>query len=297
MFEEDMSSVDLEADISKQNPSAFNGQPAKKMSQVVTIGKIQIIQNFFTIVGLGLYSVLLATLYANMTYTTNKSVYQSDTSHLLLAMIITLVVRLVISYTTTIINLSHYGNIVSKNEYKRLMALKSRLYVIIKSVSMAMLHIIIIALAPRFVPFNVQHCNGYDDRLCGLCRLVAFFGIILIVIYGIMTLTIIYKLSKGIAINDLKKDNFVFKAFYNTSIFSLFNSSTYNVASTDSDQVNLRCGHATTQLYVNTCNCRVTLVKCPVCSTQQEIVVLKNIDTVSGNDANNPMHLNYNNSV
>lgn len=158
------------------------------------------------------------------------------------------------------------------------------------------------AFSPKFVPFDQAHCNGYDDHLCKLCRFVAFFGIGLIIVYGLFAMYVIYKLAKEgwSAINSMKNDSYIFRTLYATSIFSIFDlHKSSDLWSASNEKVSLGCGHVVDRVYLN--ENTLTLVKCVECQHHQEVMSsepktkLSNGSSLIGSAGNaashNPLHV------
>lgn len=265
----------------------------KKENIMIKVGSLEIIRSLLTLVAMTVLSITLIALYNKMSYEVNKNVATSNVSNILVSMIAMLVCRMVVSYTSFILNVSYRGQVMTKTDYRRTMALKSSSYVFIRSISSTILLILMMAFSPKFVPFNSENCNGYSKQLCQFCRMLAFFGVILIIVYGLFFLYVIYLWAKHGTeyITQLKNDSYFFRTFYNLSIFSIGDlGQTSDLWTSDNEMIDLGCGHNVTKKYSDENS--IILVKCVECQHHQNVapktVEENNVKTLENL---NPLHM------
>lgn len=287
-FEDDLSSVNL-----SQNSVESGESFQRKKSTTIKIGTLEVLRSFLTTVVMTVLSVTLISLYNQMSYAENKNVSTSDVSNILVSMITMLVCRMIISYTTFILNVSYFGQIMTKTDYRRMLSLKSAPYVFFRSITSTIFLILMMAFSPKFVPFDQQHCNGYNEHLCKFCRLLAFFGIILIIVYGVFFFYVVYVWAKyGFDYtNKLKNDSYFFRTFYGLSIFSLADlRQKSDLWTADNEVIELGCGHTVTKKYSDENS--IILVKCNECQHHQNIVAKPQKFAEEKTLANlNPLHM------
>lgn len=191
---EDVQTVDLNTSGSDDGDNGYNktlgDQPFKDYSFKKTIDICDIFTQVLIVMGYGLFTFCLFHYYINMTYNSSSTVVHSDSSNLILTEIVMLFIRIIMSYTTLIIKLDHFGETFSEEQYEYRMSFRSYWYGALKTVAFVILHICTMALAPMFIPFNENKCHGYETHLCDLSRIIAFFGIIMIIMYGVAVVII-----------------------------------------------------------------------------------------------------------
>lgn len=191
---------------------------------IKVINKLSIFYQLLKIIMIGIFTFRLLHYYLVIQYGENQSIKNSPPSNLLLTGIITLIFQFTISYNTLIIKLQRYGMKFPKKIWERIVIFNSDFYAFCKNITFCVLQIITMTLSPMFIPFNSNNCNGYSYSVCGFLRFISFFGIIMIITYGIillLTITSVLIFEKN-GVKQMRTQSWLYRTIFDVSIFGIF---------------------------------------------------------------------------
>ncbi len=273
---------DLENNLCDDNDyyvHSHNNGTIKDYTNYKTIDIFSILYQLLWITLIGIFTFCLLHYYISIQYEEYKSVSKSDPSNLLLTEIFMLLCQFCISYNTLIIKLDRYGKKYSKKSWEGVMVFNNKNYGMFKTLTFCILQISTMTLAPIFVPFASNNCHGYSHAACVFVRFISFFGIAMIICYGLLVvLTMTSTIFGGKSgVKKLRTKYILYRKLFDLSMFGIFQlyDDTCVICSANETYgtgpyVKLCCNHRFHRDCVD--NWRQRNDKCPICNQ----VVLNN---------------------
>lgn len=273
----DLNSNDSDNVVNYENTTAHyehctDAQDIKVYDFYKTVTPLSIFIQFLYVCLIGLFTFCLLHYYIFIQYENSTNISHSTSSNLLLTEIIMLFCQFCVSYNKLIIKLSKIHKKYPKEVLENILIFNNQTYGAFNTITCCILQISTMALAPMFVPFTKKNCHGYDSKSCGFVQFISFFGIVMIIVYGLLVvvtvLTASFKGNHGIKL--LRLNNDIYRKLFDMSIFGVFKiyddrcvMCCVNTEYGKEHFVKLPCGHK----FHNDCvdDWRKRNIKCPIC--------------------------------
>lgn len=160
------------------------------MSEKKQINIFTLFENTIIIILDGLWCGYFLKFYLEI----NKELMKKMITHFLLIQIISSFVNLSFDVLGGIVNFLNLGKILTKTEYENSKVLNNLILKIIYEINKLLSVIICCAFVPIFIPFTQENCHSYSNSICVFARIMAVSGVILMIAFGIVILSLIFSL-------------------------------------------------------------------------------------------------------